>query len=56
LSDLIEGHGWSPLHDLVGALVSGDDSAALKTASHLIRLGHSSGWDLLAGFVAGAAR
>jgi hypothetical protein len=56
LSDLIEGHGWSPLHDLVGALVSGDDSAALKAASHLTRLGHSSGWDLLAGFVAGAAR
>ena len=56
LSDLLEGHGWSALHDLVSALASDDDSRATTAARRLIRLGHSSGWDVLAGFVAGAAR
>ena len=56
LEDLLDGHGWSPLHDLARALASDDESAATDAASRLTRLGHSSGWDLLAGFVAGAAR
>lgn len=56
LRDLLEGHGWSPLHELARALASDDESAAAEAASRLTRLGHSSGWDLLAGFVAGAAR
>jgi hypothetical protein len=55
LSDLLDGHGWSALHDLVGALASGDDSSAVIAARRLTRLGHSSGWDLLSGFAAGAA-
>lgn len=56
LGDLLEGHGWSPLHDLVGALASENDSLAISAACRLTQLGHSSGWDLLAGFLAGAAR
>jgi hypothetical protein len=56
LGDLIEGDGWSPLHDLAGALVSGDDARALSAARRLTGLGHSSGWDVLAGLAAGIAR
>jgi uncharacterized protein DUF2877 len=55
LSDLLEGHGWSALHDLVRSLASGDDSRAMTAARRLTHLGHSSGWDLLSGFVAGAS-
>ena len=56
LGDLLDGHGWSPLHDLAGALAADDAPAATNAARRLIRLGHSSGWDLLAGFVAGCGR
>jgi hypothetical protein len=31
------------------------EGIVLEAARRLTRLGHSSGWDLLAGFVAGAA-
>jgi hypothetical protein len=55
LIDLLDGHGWSPLHDLARALASDDDALAMSAAYRLTQLGHSSGWDLLAGFVAGAA-
>lgn len=53
LGDLLVGHGWSPLHDLVGAFICDDEASAMDAASRLARLGHSSGWDLLAGLVAG---
>ena len=53
LGDLMDGHGWSPLQELGLALASDDDAAATSAASRLIRLGHSSGWDLLSGFIAG---
>lgn len=54
LGDLLAGEGWAPLHDLAAALAADDGSGALDAARRLTRLGHSSGWDLLAGFVAGA--
>lgn len=54
LGDLIEGRGWAPLHELAVALASDDRTATASAAAHLVRLGHSSGWDLLAGFLAGA--
>jgi len=54
LSDLLIGEGWAPLHDLADGLEHGDDAGALDAARRLVGLGHSSGWDLLAGFVAGA--
>ena len=56
LGDLLAGEGWAPLHDLARALAYDDAPAATGAARRLVRLGHSSGWDLLAGFVAGAAR
>ena len=55
LGDLLDGHGWSPLHELVSFLVANDAARAVEAAARLTRLGHSSGWDLFAGFVAGAS-
>jgi hypothetical protein len=56
LGDLLEGHGWSPLHDVACALASDDSAVAMNAAARLARLGHSSGWDVLAGFIASLAR
>jgi len=54
LADLLIGEGWAPLHDLAHGLANGNDAHAIDAARQLVQLGHSSGWDLLAGFVAGA--
>jgi hypothetical protein len=54
LADLLVGEGWAPLHDLAAALARGDEAGALEAGGRLTGLGHSSGWDLLAGFVVGA--
>jgi hypothetical protein len=51
LGDLLDGDGYAPLHDLAAALASSDTAAALGAATRLVRIGHSSGWDLLAGFL-----
>jgi hypothetical protein len=53
LGDLAGGLGWAPLYELVAALANGAPGAALEAAGRLTRLGHSSGWDLLAGLGAG---
>jgi hypothetical protein len=53
LGDLLDGEGWAPLHDLARALADGDERASEAAARSLTRLGHSSGWDVLAGFLAG---
>jgi uncharacterized protein DUF2877 len=53
LADLAVGCGHAPLHDLIAALAAGDDARARGAATRLVRLGHSSGWDILAGFAAG---
>jgi len=54
LGDLLDGRGWAPLHDLARALARGAPPAtALAAAQGLVRLGHSSGWDLLAGLLGG---
>ena len=53
LSDLLAGEGYEPLHDLAVALAAGADTTALTAARRLVSIGHSSGWDLLAGFLAG---
>ena len=54
LGDLLIGEGWAPLHDLAAALARADARSALDAARRLTHLGHSSGWDLLAGFIVGA--
>jgi hypothetical protein len=53
LGDLIAGLGWAALHELLGALATGATGAALLAARRLVRLGHTSGWDMLAGVAAG---
>lgn len=47
LGDLLDGASHAPLHAIVDALASGADPRA--PARTLTRLGHSSGWDILAG-------
>ncbi len=51
--DLARGESFAPLHDLVDALARGDQGAALAAARTLYAIGHSSGWDMLAGLVIG---
>ena len=54
LDDLLDGDSHAPLHDVLTALAAGDDDA--DAARRLTRLGHSSGWDMLAGLLVGLAR
>ena len=51
LGDLLGGSGHAPLHDLALALTRRDEAAALDAAARLVRIGHSSGWDMLTGFL-----
>jgi hypothetical protein len=51
LDDLLDGSGHAPLHDLAQALTRSDEAAALDAAARLVRIGHSSGWDILTGFL-----
>ena len=52
LSDLAHGESYAALHDFANALATGDDHSALSAATTVTRIGASSGWDMLAGFVA----
>ena len=51
LGDLLDGSGYAPLHDLSLALTRGDEASASGAAKRLIGIGHSSGWDILTGFL-----
>ncbi|MSQ72025.1 MAG: DUF2877 domain-containing protein [Betaproteobacteria bacterium] len=52
--DLARGESFASLHELAGFLATGDcDAAAIDAARSLVKLGHSSGWDMLAGFLTG---
>jgi hypothetical protein len=54
LADLVAGEGWAPLHGLAAALAADAPSeVAMDEAGRLARLGQTSGWDLLTGFVLG---
>jgi len=53
-SDLALGHGPEPLHDLVSGLLEGRGcNSNLEAALRVAAIGHSSGWDMLAGAVTG---
>jgi Protein of unknown function (DUF2877) len=52
--DLVRGQSFAPLHDLAVALVLREDERALHAARQLVSIGHSSGWDMLTGFILGA--
>ena len=55
LGDLAQGQAYAPLHDLMHGLAHDAPDAARDAARRLVRLGHSSGWDMLAGLGAGLA-
>ena len=52
-SDLAAGQTFEPLHRLAQALSNGAE-AADAVVPELLAIGHSSGWDMLAGFMLGA--
>jgi hypothetical protein len=53
LADLIAGRGHAPLHELARGLAGGaSPPTVLDAARRLARIGHSSGWDILAGLLA----
>ena len=55
LADHARGHASDALQDFVDGLLTGQkDETVARRAARLIRIGHSTGWDLLAGVVAGA--
>ena len=54
LGDLASGRSFAPLHELLHAASRCDDLHTLQRhASELTQIGHSSGWDMLAGLFAG---
>jgi hypothetical protein len=54
LKDHTDGHSVEPLHQLANGLLRGEPiNQLLPSAEQLISLGHSTGWDLLSGFLAG---
>jgi hypothetical protein len=55
LTDAAEGLGFARMHALCDALAAGQAAAALDAARQLSMIGHSSGWDLLTGLIAGIA-
>lgn len=55
LGDLLGGEGPAPLHALLAGLAAPGARGVGDLAQGVVRLGHSSGWDLLAGLLAGLA-
>ena len=53
LGDLAAGRSFAPLHELLIAAAAGGDLRGPARA--LTGIGHSSGWDMLAGLIAGAS-
>jgi len=50
LSDCAHGHGPEPLHDLVNSLLQAEPvECLLRSVDRLMGIGHTSGWDMLAG-------
>jgi hypothetical protein len=54
LDDHAKGHAIAPLHAIVNGFLAGAAIETIRPAVHqLVRVGHSSGWDTLAGLFAG---
>jgi hypothetical protein len=54
LRDHALGHGPEPLHDVVASLLNGQDiSCTMEGVEHLLGIGETSGWDILAGMLTG---
>lgn len=52
LHDLARGESYAALHALASALTHDDENALLDAMRAVVTIGHSSGWDMLAGFFA----
>ncbi len=53
-SDLALGHGPEPLHEMIPLLLAGGrPSHLMEGISRLVGIGHTSGWDILAGVLTG---
>lgn len=52
LSDLACGQSYAALHDFAACIAHGNDEAAFAHAVAVTSIGASSGWDMLAGFMA----
>ena len=55
-ADLAAGRSFAPLHEIAGALIAADDAGAARAARSLVAIGHSSGWDMLTGFLIGIGK
>ena len=54
LKDHADGHAMEPMHRFVGALLEGQPIAqSLPHAAEVVAVGHTTGWDLLTGVLAG---
>jgi hypothetical protein len=54
LDDHTKGHAIAPLHLIVNGILVGASIAEIRPAvQQLVRVGHSTGWDMLAGLFAG---
>ncbi|MGC8873839.1 MAG: DUF2877 domain-containing protein [Chloroflexia bacterium] len=54
LNDLARGQGVEPLHEWLGAILTeGSLERMQHYAARLVRIGHSTGWDLLSGVLTG---
>ncbi len=54
LSDCAQGHGSEPLHDLLNSLLQAEPvECLLRSVDRLTGIGHTSGWDMLAGTLTG---
>ncbi len=54
LNDLANGHAIAPLHSIINGLLSSESLDSIYPfISHLTQIGHSTGWDLLTGLLAG---
>jgi hypothetical protein len=51
--DLAHGQSFAPLHAVAQALANDDIVGALRAAQTLTTIGHSSGWDMMTGFMIG---
>jgi hypothetical protein len=54
LKDNARGYGLEPLEKFASTLLQGDPDDTLQSnAETLVNIGHSTGWDMLTGFLVG---
>lgn len=54
LQDLANGHAIAPLHHIINGILSGESFELIQSSIlQLTQVGHSSGWDMLAGLFTG---